>query len=152
MTKSSKLSSISSRSISHLYNHSIIADLPDQSSFTHIASTDLRPDIVMWNDINKSVILIELTVCFETNFAEAHQRKVIRYLELEEEIRQSLFRVGTVPIQVGCRGFSDIDSFYSIKQFLTVTTKEWNSFLKRITEEAIIASHRVWSSRSYRSQ
>ena len=38
----------------HLHsNESIIADLQDLSPFTfppHIAKTDLRPDIVVWND------------------------------------------------------------------------------------------------------
>ena len=55
--------------------HSIIADLPDQLPFTfppHIASTDLRPDIVVWSDTNRSVALLELTVCHESNFVDAY--------------------------------------------------------------------------------
>ena len=46
---------------------------------THIAATDERPDIVIWNDVVRSVILIELTVPFEDNFAYAEQRKTNRY-------------------------------------------------------------------------
>ena len=38
------------------------------------------------NDTTRSVSLLELTVCHESNFVEAHQRKVTRYLDLEEEI------------------------------------------------------------------
>ena len=71
--------------------HSIIADLPDQPTFTfppHIANTDLRPDIVVWNDTARSVSLLELTVCHESNFIDAHQQKQIRYLDLEEDIRE----------------------------------------------------------------
>ena len=79
----------------HLHSdQSIIADLQDQSSYVfppHIAKTDLRPDIVVWNDNTTSVTLIELTVCHESNFVEAYQRKVTRYLELEE-------RNSTIPL------------------------------------------------------
>ena len=73
-------------------NHSIVADL-GQTPYTfppHIAS---RPDIVIWNDQDRTVVLLELTVCFETNFVKAYERKTIRYLELEEVIP---FRVLTV--------------------------------------------------------
>ena len=51
--------------------HSIIADFQDHSSYTfppHIARTDLRPDIVVWNDNARSVVLFELTVSHESNF------------------------------------------------------------------------------------
>ena len=41
---------------------------------------------MVWNDTTRSVSLLELTVCHESNFVEAHQRKVTRYLDLEEEI------------------------------------------------------------------
>ena len=41
-------------------------DLSDGYSFpTHIAATDLRPNIVWWNDDQKTITLVELTVCFE---------------------------------------------------------------------------------------
>ena len=38
-------------------------DLSDGYSFpTHIAATDLRPDIEWWNDDQKTITLVELTV------------------------------------------------------------------------------------------
>ena len=104
----------------HLHiNQSIIADLHDLAPYVfppHRAKTDLRPDIVVWNDTTRSVTLLELTVCHESNSVEAYQRKVTHYLELEDEIH---FRVKTIPIQVGCRGFVDIESFKGIKQLIT---------------------------------
>ena len=43
---------------------SMTVDLSDGYSFpTHIAATDLRPDIVWWNDDQKILTLVELTVC-----------------------------------------------------------------------------------------
>ncbi len=51
-----------------------IVDLPTQAPFTfppHIATTDLRPDLVVWNDAKHEVVLFELTVCYELNFDDA---------------------------------------------------------------------------------
>ena len=53
----------------------LTVDIGDQYHFPlHIVPTDLRPDIVWWNDTEKSLNLLELTVCFESNFDDAAQR------------------------------------------------------------------------------
>jgi len=39
------------------------------------ATTDLRPDIVTWHENPRETTLIELTVCFETTFEAAIQKK-----------------------------------------------------------------------------
>ena len=65
----------------------VTADLSDQNySFPdHICnSNDLRPDIVVWSDAKKLVWLIELTVCFDTNAAQAHERKRDRLCKFEK--------------------------------------------------------------------
>ena len=41
----------------------------------HINQTEKRPDMVAWSDSKKSVFLIELTVPWEENREEAHERK-----------------------------------------------------------------------------
>ena len=140
----------------HLNNHqSMIADLHDSSPYVfppNITSTDLRPDIVVWNDTTRSVSLLELTVCHESNFVEAHQRKVTRYLDLEEEIRRSRFRVKTMPIQVGCRGFVDIKSFEGMKELVTgVNIRTYRKFLQDICSTTISASYNIWTSRNYKN-
>ena len=62
-----------------LPEYEIIADLHGSTSIynfpSSIASTDLRPDLVVWSITQRIVILAELTVCFETNFVNASQRK-----------------------------------------------------------------------------
>jgi hypothetical protein len=40
-----------------------------------IIPTDLRPDLVWWDEAHESITLVELTACFETNFEEARQRR-----------------------------------------------------------------------------
>ena len=57
----------------------LTVDIGDQYHFPlHIVPTDLRPDIVWWNDTEKSLNLLELTVCFESNFDDAAQRKLAK--------------------------------------------------------------------------
>ena len=65
----------------------LTADLSDYNFPLHIVPTDLRPDLVWWDEVCKSLRLAELTVCFETNFAEAAQRKTAKYLGLVEQAR-----------------------------------------------------------------
>ena len=65
---------------------SMTADLGDDYTFPrHITPTDLRPDIVLWDDSKKSLTLLELTVCFETQFRNAQMRKEERYRDLIKE-------------------------------------------------------------------
>ena len=49
--------------------YQMMADLPNTNyGFpSAAASTDLRPDLVMWSDSQQVMVLAELTVCFETN-------------------------------------------------------------------------------------
>jgi len=53
-----------------------------------IASTNLRPDIVLWSRSRMRVYFIELTVPWEALVAEAYGRKKLRYVELGAEAEQ----------------------------------------------------------------
>ena len=64
----------------------LTADIGESYDFPlHIVTTDLRPDLVWWDEAHKSLILAELTVCFETNFEEAAHRKTAKYIHLVEQ-------------------------------------------------------------------
>ena len=87
-------------------SYQLVADLPeDQYHFpSHITPTDLRPDIVLWSDSQRTLNIIELTVCYETGFEEAADRKTRRYGDLVEEVGKQGYRCQTIPLQVGSRG------------------------------------------------
>ena len=91
----------------------ILTDLPG-SEYTFpacITPTDLRPDVVLWSSTQKSAVLVELTVCYETNFEDAHRRKVNKYEDLVEAGRRNGFDTSTVTLEVGSRGFLNIEGF-----------------------------------------
>ena len=52
----------------------------------HIASTNERPDIVIWSDSCRTVILAELTCPAEEGITEAKIRKIAIYGDLTKEI------------------------------------------------------------------
>ena len=63
----------------------LLADLHDHQPYTfppHITHTDLRPDLVLWNINRHLVCLVELTICYETRFEEAHNLKEGKYADL----------------------------------------------------------------------
>ena len=60
----------------------LTVDIGDSYNFPlHIIPTDLRPDMVWWDDAHRSLCLVELTVCFESNFDDAAQRKTVKYTD-----------------------------------------------------------------------
>ena len=61
----------------------VVADLEQQYQFpSSLTFTDLRPDLVAYSCLAKTAIIVELTVCFETNFQDAKERKATMYSEL----------------------------------------------------------------------
>ena len=103
-------------------NYQIIADLPCPQSYVfppHIATTDSRPDIVVWSNTIKEVWVIELTVCYETGVDEAHNRKMARYSDLMERISASSWDGCLVTLEVGSRGFLSLPRFTTLKPDLS---------------------------------
>ena len=70
----------------------------------HICATDQRPDIVLYSDSTRTVILIELTCPAEENIADARFRKTIKYTELKDQIVDCGWSCHLKTIEVGVRG------------------------------------------------
>ena len=71
-----------------------------------IATTTLRPDLILWSTETKQVLLIELTVPWEENIEVACERKLEKYQELVEQCKVNKWRTACHPIEVDCRGFA----------------------------------------------
>ena len=99
-------------------SYKVTADLPRYQPYVfplHIATTDQRPDIVVWSETLQEVWVIELTVCFETRYEEAHNLKVNRYADLMEQIDDGTYSGSLVTLEVGSRGFLSLPSFTLLK-------------------------------------
>jgi len=80
-------------------------DLGRRLVFPNIVQTTLRPDIVLWSKKGKKLIVIKLTVPWETRCEEAYERKKAKYTELVDLCRQRGWRSWLFPVDVGVRGF-----------------------------------------------
>ena len=69
-----------------------------------IIQTEKRPDMASWSDSKKSVLLIELTVPWEKNREEAHDRKKNRDETLRADCMEKAWICHVIPTVVGCRG------------------------------------------------
>jgi len=72
----------------------MLADLGQRLIFPpEIATTNLRPDIVLWSRSARIVQLIELIVPWEDAVDEANERKKLRYAHLATGAEQRGWRV-----------------------------------------------------------
>ena len=131
----------------------MIADLPKYQPYTfppHIVHTDLRPDLVLWNNSSKTVCLCELTVCFETRYEEAHILKANKYADLVEQIEATDFTPELITLEVGSRGPFNPTGFNDLRAHITPPQKAWRAMLTNITRTVIMESHKIWTKRNWR--
>ena len=100
------------------------SDLSEYQFPQHIVPTTLRPDIVCWDDGKKRLLLIELTICFETSFDGAAERKRAKYEELQQRSRNSGYRTSLITLEVGSRGIIHLPGFSCIKKVFSIPNKE----------------------------
>ena len=81
-------------------------DLDKRLVFPEVVQTTLRPDIVLFSRQRKLIVLVELTVPWETRVESAHELKTSKYAELLGECRAKGWRAWLFPVEVGTRGFA----------------------------------------------
>ncbi len=124
-------------------------DLSDGYVFpNHIVATDQRPDMVWWNDQQKTITLVELTVCFETSYEEAITRKEDRYHDLITEAREAGYRANLITIEMGSRGLPNMAGFQRLRVALNLSTQEFRQLLTDAARQAITGSYKIWCSRN----
>ncbi|XP_053380041.1 uncharacterized protein LOC128548701 [Mercenaria mercenaria] len=80
-------------------------DLRRKLIFPDIVQTNLRPDIVIWSRKDKRLVMIELTVPWETRCDEVYERKRAKYTELQEQCKERGWKTWLFPVEIGSRGF-----------------------------------------------
>ena len=64
--------------------------------------SSLKPDIVIVDEVNKKVVIYELTVPFEKNIHTRHKYKTEKYAHFEADIKQ--YKTTVVAFEIGSRG------------------------------------------------
>ena len=123
------------------------ADLVQKSTFPReIIITNLRPDIVLWSRSTRQVILVELTIPWETRLEEAHEIKLAKYLQLIEDIQQKKWKAWNFPIEIGCRGFAS-QTLWRAMRFLGIIGPTRKSLIANAGKRAEEASCWLWRKR-----
>ncbi len=126
-------------------NWEVIVDLPNHSSIQgnttvpcDIVQTTQRPDLVLINREKCEILLVELTVCFESQILHAHERKTDRYASLLTDIRDKDFNAKLFTIEVGSRGYVDVSNFNKLKclaKNLNPKVKQLDKTIKRLRND-----------------
>ena len=131
-------------------DYNITVDLPTKEyrSPHHLCPTDLKPDLVIWNDAKRSVFHIELTCPFEENFVDTAFRKEARYHDLANTAASDGVQCTIWPVQVGSRGMVDRDSFSALKlvKFLDSPRSSVADLYCSMSGLALRESYTVWCS------
>ena len=127
----------------------LTADIGDTYTFPlHIVPTDLRPDLVWWDDKHRSLTMAELTVCFETNFEEAVLRKKSKYTDLVEQATARGYKTTLITLQVGSRGAPHLPGFQFVASLLNMPSRDLSKLLEAVSRQALTGSFGVWCSRN----
>ena len=111
---------------------------------SNIVVISQRPDIIFWNECLRKMYIIELTVCHESNFDSANERKTNRYYKLLESVKEKGYRCVQFNILVGSRGFLHLKGIISFCQFLSLGHRDRKSLLLNIIKHTIEESFKIW--------
>ena len=111
-------------------------------------ATDLRPDVVWWDDKARNLCLLELSVCFETSFKEAAQRKKIKYADIVEQARLSHYTAKLITVEVGSRGIVNMEGFLQLEDELNIQKRDMSKLLTILAKTAIVESQKIWCKRN----
>ena len=105
-----------------------------------------KPDIVAVDDINKSCIIIEVTVCFDLYLSQAFEQKVLKYELLRDRLKDNGYEVKFIVVCFGSLG-SIMDNVWSGRRYLQPDKEELKRILKRCSISCIIGSNYIWRHR-----
>ena len=90
----------------HVSDWILIADLNSNFCFpVHITITQLRPDITIFSNYLRKVILIELACSCQGKMESWHSNKINMYLALKTSIESKGWCVEHFAVEVGARGY-----------------------------------------------
>lgn len=116
----------------------------------HIFNTSERPDIVVWSENLKEVILIELTCGDESNFSDQVVRKEARYnRELIPGIESNGWKAKLFTVEIGCRGFWH-HTVPALFNYFGLAKRKKKQALDEAALVALRCSYTIWLARDNR--
>jgi hypothetical protein len=113
-----------------------------------ILATRQRPDIVLWSQMSRVVVLIELTCCAEEGIGAANLRKEAKYTELVSEINNTnVWKASLFTLEIGARGLVGL-STHKIFVRLGFTSPQAKALCKKLSSVVVRCSFAVYQAHS----
>jgi hypothetical protein len=132
----------------------ILTDLPTfplASQITipiEIIPTNLKPDITLiWHHL-KQIMIIELSIPFETNIYDRHTTKHNKYSPLAADLENRGWNTTLLCLEVGSRGLITSQNSKTFSHIFphTLPKKQINTFLTKVSEVSVTSSFSIWNS------
>ena len=132
----------------------ILHDIPYLTGYSPVSTiplpctqTNLKPDLCIYDENSKKIMIMELTVPFELGIEKAHQCKVDKYSSLVTDIRNNNYEVEYLAIEIGSRGFISSNNTQRLKQMLGYfherNTKP-REFQDKLSRMALVSSFAIY--------
>ena len=132
----------------HASDWVLIADLNSNYCFpVHIAFTQLRPDITIFSNNLRKVILIELTCPCEENMESWHSTKISKYLALKTVIESNGWCVEHFALEAAARGYCCKPVLQCFKK-LGFSNTLIRSTIKKLSKYSLEWSFCIWLARN----
>lgn len=120
---------------------SFSADLGDGYAFpTHVVPTDLRPDLVWWDEETNKLVLVELTIAI----CCCTRKEMIEVIDGE----RGMVFVTLITIEMGSRGVPSPPGFKHLQRLLGLSRSESATLLSNCIMTAIAGSFYTWANRN----
>ena len=118
----------------------------------NICVTNLKPDLVIINNINKTVKLFELTVPGELRLETAHKLKYEKYQHFETTTGP--YQINVMPFEIGSHtGYINSDNKTSLTTLHKFCRKETKlkKFTQNISAITILGSYYIFNARKHQN-
>ena len=115
-----------------------------------VLPTSQRPDLVIhWPHLSK-ICIIELTIPFETNIVDAHQRKLDKYASLVNDLTEKGLKVDIHAFEIGSRGYLSPENTSTLKSLihLSGTTQTFKNVRNDLMKIVLCTSFSIYCSKS----
>ena len=139
-----------SKSLSHLTDWSIYADLPSFRSPSLITGDTFRPDLILHNRHNNKIHILELTVGFESNLKINSDRKLNKYRPLITALSTSYQEITFINMSMSALGVLDssCDSLFNLLKSLDLPEIHQKRLVSQVMAIAIRSTYYIFCRRN----
>ena len=111
-----------------------------------ISSKSLRPDIVLLSMANLKIIVVELSIPYESRMDQSNEYKTRKYEDLKKELEKEGYSVIMKTVEIGARGLVE-GTLYQFQSQIRIKGRNRSKRIKRLREITENSSMWIWKKR-----